>query len=164
MDNLKAGKFGSNGDCDLPLQTLENAMEYINNSVHPDIVIWLGDSQPYNDWEQEIETQLDSTYAVTEIMTKYFPNKGQVFPQLGNHEGFPTNLLNRNEFWPYRNVSSIWSHWLSKEAEESLKLLGYYHQLINNTNIRIIALEIFDIISSNCYNWPNEYRPTKQVN
>jgi hypothetical protein len=143
--------------------TFENAIEYINNSVKPDIVLWLGDNQPYNDWEQEMKTQLDTTYVITGIMTRYFPKRGHVFPLLGNHEGFPTNILNRDEYWPYRNVSNLWSHWLTKEAKESMKSVGYYHQLINGTNTRIISLEVFDIINSNCYNWPNEYRPTEQV-
>ena len=38
----------NNGDCDLPLNTAQIAMEFIRDELKPDIVFWTGDDPPHD--------------------------------------------------------------------------------------------------------------------
>lgn len=45
--NKNAKKWGDY-NCDIPLRTLENLLDYIDSDIKPDAVMWGGDSIPHN--------------------------------------------------------------------------------------------------------------------
>jgi hypothetical protein len=46
---IKAGKFGTpDVNCDIPLVTVNNTLNFIRDHVKPDVVFWTGDSSPHD--------------------------------------------------------------------------------------------------------------------
>ena len=59
-----AGKWGEY-KCDTPVDTLENALDYVVNELKPDIIFWTGDNNPHDVWAQTNESIANYTIKVT---------------------------------------------------------------------------------------------------
>ena len=90
--NDSAGKWGSYGRCDLPINTLENSLNHISNN-HPDLDYWLvtGDYVAHDIWRYTKDSNLRVTQIVTQLIKKYNRNHILVVPVIGNHESVPVN-------------------------------------------------------------------------
>eukprot|EP00831_Metopus_contortus_P036071 TRINITY_DN2861_c0_g1_i4.p2 TRINITY_DN2861_c0_g1~~TRINITY_DN2861_c0_g1_i4.p2 ORF type:complete len:119 (+),score=7.96 TRINITY_DN2861_c0_g1_i4:238-594(+) len=55
--------------------------------------------------------------------------------------------------WIFEFVADLWSTWLDKESQESMRKYGRYSQLHPGTNLRIIGLTSFvqDVLNSYIY-------------
>ena len=90
--NDSAGKWGSYGRCDLPINTLENSLDHIANN-HADLDYWLvtGDYVAHDIWRYTKDSNLRVTQIVTQLIKKYNRNHVLVVPVIGNHESVPVN-------------------------------------------------------------------------
>ena len=52
--------------------------------------MFTGDYPPHNVWLQSREKNIQSGRVTIELVKKYFPNS-TVIPNIGNHDGYPTN-------------------------------------------------------------------------
>ena len=59
-----AGKWGDYA-CDIPPWTLANMLSYVNDTINPDAVLWLGDSIPHNVESLSVEWNVEVMNNVT---------------------------------------------------------------------------------------------------
>lgn len=87
----RAGYWGDYRNCDLPLRTFEETLQFINNT-HKDIdyVIWTGDIPPHDVWNKTKQGQIHLIKQVSKLVNKYL-GKIPIYPALGNHESAPAN-------------------------------------------------------------------------
>lgn len=87
----QAGRWGDYGNCDLPVRTLENALNRIR-SQHPNAEYWLwtGDISPHDIWNISKSEAASHVRLVTKMIREY-SNGLPVFPVIGNHEAHPVN-------------------------------------------------------------------------
>lgn len=145
------------GKCDLPLRTLQNFVDHLYEKERPDFIIWTGDNPSHTEWK--IENQQESIN-VTRIFSNMLIEKNQqynvtipVYPAMGNHEKFPID-----QFFPFdtdtespllKKIGDSWKQFLTKEAYETFIKNGYYTQMHQNTNLRIICYNslLIDILN-----------------
>ena len=60
-----AGYWGSNNECDLPLQTFDKFLEDVKE-INPDLIIWTGDNTAHDIWKQNQEYNLHFTEFISE--------------------------------------------------------------------------------------------------
>lgn len=60
--------------CDLPEITFKSMLDYIKNTIKPDIIFWTGDNSPHDIWEITPDEDKNSTRLVTELLMSYFNN------------------------------------------------------------------------------------------
>eukprot|EP00827_Trimyema_finlayi_P002679 TRINITY_DN237_c0_g1_i4.p1 TRINITY_DN237_c0_g1~~TRINITY_DN237_c0_g1_i4.p1 ORF type:complete len:538 (-),score=114.47 TRINITY_DN237_c0_g1_i4:101-1714(-) len=156
-----AGKWGTTkGQCDIPLQTMEEALKYISEVHKPEIILWTGDSYGHIAWRQVKEHQTDAMKYISGLIDKYFISQGvQVYPMWGNHESFPLD-----EFDYYGNDTQylkdtaydIWKNWIPKDAIESLQKRGFYSLKNEKYKFKLITLltEVFDILDFHIIKYP----------
>jgi hypothetical protein len=59
---VKAGKFGAfEYRCDPPFITYQNMLDYIKNTIKPDMIVWTGDNSPHDDAYTSLNETLEST-------------------------------------------------------------------------------------------------------
>ena len=154
--------WGTPGFCDLPYKTLDNFLDHATDHMMVDSLLWLGDNPGHNVWEQHNENHLEIIEHITDILSKKLPYLGQVYPVLGNHEGYPSDqfdLYSNQHKWIYEKCAKIWKIWLTNESYESMRLYGRYHQLHPNTNLRMIAINPFTYDFLNSFIWNNSTDP-----
>lgn len=133
-----AGYWGSYGQCDIPIRTLESALKFINQTIESDSVnyiIWTGDIQPHNVWEQNVRNASDTIDSVFSKIFQYLPNI-KIFPTIGNHEMVPvdsfspSNLLgvarDDSPEWLYQKLYAYWSRWLPSSTLYTITKDGFY--------------------------------------
>ncbi|CAH1792333.1 unnamed protein product [Owenia fusiformis] len=153
-----SGSAGAWGDynCNTPKRTFEYYLRQIN-SLTPslDAVVYTGDHPPHAMWEETFEHQLGMSKEVMDSFSKLLPNR-TVYPNLGNHELFPTNMyyLPRPEVQETLEKISQW--WpqvvnLSSTQVNNIKKNGYYTVLVK-AGLRIISFNTNYGYTMNFYN------------
>lgn len=66
-----AGRWGSNY-CDLPMETFDNLLEYITETVKPDMMFWTGDNTAHNVWNNTADETTIYTITVTNMIQMAF--------------------------------------------------------------------------------------------
>ncbi|XP_014677715.1 PREDICTED: sphingomyelin phosphodiesterase-like [Priapulus caudatus] len=143
-----AGKWGDYRNCDLPMWTLQNALEHISKHEKFDYIMWTGDQPPHDVWMQTHESQLAIIRNVTELMLQYFPGK-PFLPALGNHEGNPMNSFlpdyvtgNDSMAWLYDVLAETWTaSWLPSSVKTSVKHGAYYSVQLSK-KLRLLSLNM----------------------
>lgn len=141
-----AGYWGDY-NCDTPLQTLENLMQYLaSNQDTFDWIYWTGDLPPHNVWNQSRDYELFILNTTVSLLQKYLPNK-IVYPAVGNHESSPVNSFpppyitgNQSNEWLLNAFADQWSAWLPPSALETIRWGGYYNAKIRD-GLRVISLQ-----------------------
>ena len=88
--NNSAGYWGE-PLCDLPMQTLVNLMEHLNDTSDQFEWIYLtGDLPAHNVWDQTKSGQVSILKKIISLFDEYLPNK-PLFYAIGNHESDPVN-------------------------------------------------------------------------
>lgn len=163
-----SGFWGSLGDCDIPERTIQSALKFISSEIKPNIIFWLGDNMHSPSWNITKASEIETITKITNLFKNEFGEKVEVYPVLGNHEGFPTDMFNskdiNNEEWLLNDTANLWKNWLSDEAIEEYKKYGYYSQKSHiNEKMRIIGLNSFYYMNNNIYNWVNSSDPQNQI-
>ncbi|EDV91427.1 sphingomyelin phosphodiesterase 1 [Drosophila grimshawi] len=150
-----AGYWSDYRNCDTPRYLIVNAFEHISKTHKLDWIYHTGDVPPHNVWSTTRKGNMDMLTEIDALLTEHFPSI-PVYPCLGNHEPHPANVFGNENIpdnlrvdWLYGHVWSLWSKWLPKEAETTIRRGGYY-TLSPREGHRIIALNSMD-----CYlfNW-----------
>ena len=68
-------------------------LSYINSTIDPDAVFWLGDSVSHNIDTLELDQVAEEMETITQLVNNSFPAK-PVFAAIGNHDTFPMNDMN----------------------------------------------------------------------
>ncbi|KAG1683692.1 Sphingomyelin phosphodiesterase [Nymphon striatum] len=141
----QAGRWGDYRGCDTPRRTLESMLDFINQTLEFDYILWTGDLPPHDVWNQTKSTQIFHLYKMTEMMLKYFPNK-PIFPSLGNHESSPVDSFPppyiKGELsidWLYSQLNHTWTRWLGNHVSETINKGAYYSVLVY-PGFRIISI------------------------
>jgi len=95
-------------------------------------------------------------------LKKSFPLLGQVYPVLGNHEGFPCDqfdLKGDKHQWILDNASDLWRQWFTEESYISFRKYGRYSQLHPGTKLRIMTVNTFLYGVLNSYLWSDSTDP-----
>jgi hypothetical protein len=137
-------------------------------SVKPDFFIWLGDNPAHNFWEQEAKSHLRSLKEISETMRLKYGQLGQLYPVLGNHEGYPCDefdVRGNQTQWILDQTLDAWRPWLTPEcisrlsyfilAQDTFRRLGCYSQLHPGTTLRVIGLFPLEGDVINSYLWKN---------
>ncbi|KAK3870502.1 hypothetical protein Pcinc_024280 [Petrolisthes cinctipes] len=127
-----AGKWGSLGECDIPLITLEDLIAQAA-LTNPDLVYVTGDLPPHDVWAQDHVTNLAAINVTLEILKRHFPDT-PVINALGNHASAPVNSFvvpaaydsGFDMAWLYESVAEMWSHWLPYTTQEDIRLGGFF--------------------------------------
>lgn len=82
-----AGKWGD-FQCDIPLVTLENMLDYVKNEVKPDAVFWGGDSISHNVESLTVESNVEVMKNTTQVVVDRLQGL-PIFPTMGNHDTYP---------------------------------------------------------------------------
>lgn len=172
---IEAGFWGSYGSCDVPLRTLESALKTINSTIEQygdvDYIIWTGDIQPHDVWEQNKQTAIETYDTVFDRIFQLLPNI-RIFPTFGNHEMVPvdsfspSNLLSiaRDDSpeWLYRKLDSFWSKWLPDETVKTITKDGFYATTIKD-GLKVISLNTNFCHNKNFWLYINATDPGNQL-
>ncbi|XP_049533199.1 sphingomyelin phosphodiesterase-like [Anopheles darlingi] len=158
-----AGPWGDYRACDTPWNAVEDIIDRAAED-HPDadFIYHTGDIIDHGIWETSIGYNVRSINQVIQKLRTSFPDK-PVYNILGNHEAHPTNVyelgeISRPDFstnWLYHLSADLWSAWLPRATEQTIRLGGYYTALVR-PGFRVIALN-----NNDCYtfNWWILYQP-----
>ena len=146
-NSYTAAGYWGDYNCDTPLQTLENLMEYLASIQESfDWVYLTGDLPPHNVWNQSRDYELSILNTTVALLRKYLPNK-VVFPAVGNHESSPVNSFpppyivgNQSNQWLLNAFVDQWGVWLPDTALETLRWGGYYSAVVHE-GLRVISLQ-----------------------
>jgi predicted MPP superfamily phosphohydrolase len=159
-----SGRFGSIGQCDLPLVTAESFINTISE-IKSDFVLFLGDSSDHDVINQNATTHLRALKDFSKLLQKNY--KGPVYAVLGNHEGLPCDTFNvtpaSNHSWITKESLKVWEPWFTEDMKKTFEEIGCYSTLHEDTNLRIIALNPFVQLGSNVLLWDNQTDPLGTV-
>ncbi|XP_019855307.1 PREDICTED: sphingomyelin phosphodiesterase-like [Amphimedon queenslandica] len=144
--NNSAGFWGDPRQCDLPMQTLLNLIEYLNDTQDQfDWIYLTGDLPPHNIWNQTQDDQIYIFNKIINLFYEYLPNK-PLFFSVGNHESAPVNsfppasITEYSMSWLYDDAAELLQKWLTTtDAINTFKSGGFYS--IDFNGLRIISLQ-----------------------
>ena len=79
----------------------------------------MGDNNAHNLWEQKKETHLDSAKYIADRLLLNYPNIGQVYPIIGNHECLPADnydVWGNKTNWIQDGLADIFKPWLTAQC------------------------------------------------
>lgn len=173
---LKAGKWGSYMNCDVPLRTFESALKQINsiieaNSGQIPYIIWTGDIQPHDVWEQDKSAALKTYDVVFAKIVEYLPNV-RIFPTFGNHEMVPVDSFSPSNLisiaredspeWLYKRLDSYWSRWLPDDTVKTITKDGFYAVSLGN-GLKVVSLNTNFCHNKNFWLYINSTDPGNQL-
>eukprot|EP00356_Strombidium_inclinatum_P002021 CAMPEP_0170479920 /NCGR_PEP_ID=MMETSP0208-20121228/958_1 /TAXON_ID=197538 /ORGANISM="Strombidium inclinatum, Strain S3" /LENGTH=501 /DNA_ID=CAMNT_0010752381 /DNA_START=547 /DNA_END=2052 /DNA_ORIENTATION=- len=155
-----AGKWGDFA-CDIPPWTLDNMVDFVNNTISPDAVLWLGDSIPHNVESLTLENNVKIMQNVTAAVSSGLEGT-KFFPVIGNHDTYPQDVISMQKPRDNQAINEwgpSWAPFLPNDEEINRFLdWGYYSadfvgldgQPIGNAKTRIFSLN-----TNICYqmNW-----------
>ncbi|ELT88291.1 hypothetical protein CAPTEDRAFT_206548 [Capitella teleta] len=155
----KAGKFGDY-KCNIPSDTVELFLDFMT-ALEPDIVVYTGDSPPHTLWLETQEGQLKVSAWVADAIHKHFPGI-PVFPSLGNHETYPTNMYytDRLEIQELNEeYAKMWQDaaGFGSEQLETINMGAFYSKLVK-PGLRVVSYNSIYGATDNFYNLLNEDR------
>ena len=137
---IVSGKFGSYINCDTSLNTLTSFAQAAKE-LEPDFIIWTGDNAEHNSYNSTQEEVYYTTQTIKDTIEEAFGKNITVYPVIGNHEVYPNDLWKPGNYKIFAELAEIYKdYFFEEQAYESFSKYGYYTELHNNTNLRIIAL------------------------
>ncbi|XP_029029048.1 sphingomyelin phosphodiesterase [Betta splendens] len=165
----KAGYWGTYGKCDLPLRTVENALENVAKAGPWDWVYWTGDIPAHNVWSQTRTQQLSELKIVSRLIRKHLGPHVAVYPAVGNHESTPVNSFpppfihgNRSSAWLYDTMAEEWAAWLPEQALKTLRYGGFYTVEVE-PGLRVVSLNMNFCARENFWLMVNSTDPANQL-
>ena len=143
---------------------MDNILDQSHTLV--DSIFWLGDNPGHDVYDQEVSNHLDNVKIISKRLKEVMPHIGQVYPVIGNHEGFPCDqfdLFGTTHQWILNDIADMWKQWLTPQSYLSIKQYGRYSQLHPGTTLRILAINSFVFDSLNSYLWGNNTDPQKEI-
>lgn len=174
-ETIPAGYWGSYGACDIPMHTFESTLNAIRDVMTRegsiDYLIWTGDIQPHDVWEQS-RSAASATYdAVFAKIFEQLPGI-TVLPTFGNHEMVPvdsfspSNLLNiareDSPEWLYKKISRFWSRWLPKDTINTVTKDGFYATMVR-PGLKVVSLNTNFCHNVNFWLYINSTDPGNQL-
>ena len=136
----KSGKYGFLGRCDASVELLESFMDKAYE-LNPDFIIWTGDNSPHNSKNASQNDNYEATIIVKNMLDEKFKNEIPIYPALGNHEKYPSDLYIGDEAELLENYGQIFKDYFYEEqAFETFRKYGYYTEKYKDTNLRIVVL------------------------
>ena len=132
------GDYGYEGKSDLSEEIFESFLIDSSSKGNIDFILWTGDNAPHDIWKGNQEETYNITEKIVGKFNETFPNKSIYFC-LGNHERFPCDNYQDNEEELLKTYSSIYEHYLNKEALTNFTFYGYYSIKVDN-NLTIISI------------------------
>ncbi|XP_059401558.1 sphingomyelin phosphodiesterase-like [Carassius carassius] len=164
-----AGYWGTYGDCDLPLRTVENLLQNIARSGPWDWVYWTGDIPAHNVWSQTRAQQLNELVTITRLIHKHLGPDVPVYPAVGNHESTPVNSFpppfvhgNRSSHWLYDTMAEEWASWLPEDALKTIRHGGFYTVEVQR-GLRVVSLNMNFCARENYWLMVNSTDPADQL-
>lgn len=143
--------------CNIPQRTMELFFEGVNQ-LDPDIILFTGDIPPHTMWDETLDSQLNCTVTLTETLGRIIKST-PIYPCIGNHEMFPTNLLSLSQIpdkTPYLldQFTKLWAPLANFTDEEmqTMNTTGYYTKLLNYDRLRLVAMNTLYMYTANFYN------------
>ena len=172
---VEAGLWGSYGQCDVPVRTFESALKELNKTISSanDIkyIIWTGDIQPHDIWEQSRESANAIYDQVFGKIFEYLPNV-KILPTFGNHEMIPVDSFSPSNLdyvagedspvWLYKKLDSFWSRWLPTSTEKTIVRDGFYAANLRK-GLKLISLNTNFCHSKNFWLFINSKDPGNQL-
>lgn len=171
----KAGYWGSYSDCDVPLRTLDSALKALNivtdGGKSVDFVIWTGDIQPHDVWEQS-KAEARAVYsAVFQKFNELLPN-AMILPTFGNHEMVPVDQFSPSSMfalakddspeWLYQEFDAYWSRWLPRSTQATIMRDGFYSAVIR-PGLKVVSLNTNFCHNKNFWLYINTTDPGNQL-
>ena len=112
------------------------------------MILWTGDAPSHSVWDSSDHEATDVIHFFTSLMKNKFNYTIPIYPAIGNHEFYPTDL-----FDPFNQVKNektlnitayLWKDWIGEEGYNSYVRRGYYTTKHPNSNLRIISLNTMD--------------------
>ena len=136
----KSGKYGFLGRCDPSVELLESFMDKAYE-LNPDFIIWTGDNSPHNSKNASQNDNYEASIIVKNMLDEKFKNEIPIYPALGNHEKYPSDLYIGDEAELLENYGQIFKDYFYEEqAFETFRKYGYYTEKYKDTNLRIVVL------------------------
>ena len=136
----KSGKYGFLGRCDASVELLESFMDKAYE-LKPDFIIWTGDNSPHNSKNASQNDNYEASIIVKNMLDKKFKNEIPIYPALGNHEKYPSDLYIGDEAELLENYGQIFKdYFYEDQAFETFRKYGYYTEKYKDTNLRIVVL------------------------
>lgn len=180
-----AQRWGDYRDCDSPAEVVVDAFQQVRrqhqvstlndasgtrNSPSSliialqrlDYIYFTGDIVDHGIWEKSRESVQQSIIQLNNMLQQNFQGV-QIFPVIGNHEGYPVNVFAPGSVppqystqWLYTFMANQWSRWLPESALATVRQGGYYTIAVR-PGLRIIAMN-----NNDCYtfNWWLIYKPS----
>jgi sphingomyelin phosphodiesterase len=143
--------------CNIPQRTMELFFDGVNQ-LDPDIIFFTGDIPPHTMWDESLDSQLNCTVALTETLARTIKTT-PIYPCIGNHEMFPTNLLSLKQMpdrSPYllNQFANLWAPLANFTDEEiqTMNTTGHYTKLLNYDRLRLVAMNTLYMYTANFYN------------
>ena len=136
----KSGKYGFLGRCDASVELLESFMDKAYE-LNPDFIIWTGDNSPHNSKNASQNDNYEASIIVKNMLDEKFKNEIPIYPALGNHEKYPSDLYIGDEAELLENYAQIFKdYFYEDQAFETFRKYGYYTEKYKDTNLRIVVL------------------------
>jgi hypothetical protein len=157
-DPTKLAEYWGNINCDIPHNVLKSMVEFINDEIHPDALMWTGDNSAHNIWDNSWDEIINYTNNITTTIKDAFgPNTDiTVLPIQGNHDTWPVNVQSFEK--PYQNKAineykDSWKGWLTDESLEQFSKWGYYSQdLVLANGKKVANTKVIGINTQTCNN------------
>ena len=149
---ITAGKFGFVGKCDANLELLRSFGEKARE-IQPDFLLLTGDNGPHDMWDESQEVVYNATKTLINVIKEYLGDI-TVFPILGNHEKYPSDLFTENETELLSHFADLYSPFFTdEEALSSFRKFGYYTTLYKNSEFNSSKLRIVAMNCLLCDTW-----------
>ena len=124
----QAGPIGSY-QCDSPPALLNSMLDFINNTIKPEVVLWTGDTFPHNEWQSPSFEDKSVVLDVINTMLKANLTGPTLYPVIGNHDLAVSDLENFDELEPMINHTAyLWKDWLTEDSKRQYLENGCYTQ------------------------------------
>lgn len=132
-------------------------LEFVKNTVKPDIIFWTGDNSPHNVWENDNSEVSNATARITSVLKQHLNGTTiSVYPIQGNHDTWPVNVQDfssPNSNIPINGFAPTWDGWLEPETLVQFAQYGYYSQTLKLKDGRVFEnTKIIGVNTQACNN------------
>ena len=125
-------------------------LDFINTEINPEMLIWTGDNNAHNVWENTAEEVTEYMNVISKMISDTFTGSGtKILPVQGNHDTWVVDqesFVNPGDNYEIDHFKDSWSQWLTEDAFEVFGQYGYYSMDIElergtvSPNTRLIAI------------------------
>jgi hypothetical protein len=103
-------------------------LDFIKNEIHPDLVLWGGNSVPHALDTLTNQQVIDTMKRVTEQITDALGEDSQIVATLGGHDIFPENYYVpvKDSSEVFKNYRNTWDLFIDYGSRKTFKEFGYY--------------------------------------